>query len=131
VHRRGVRDVGDDLVDHPSLRAGQGERERRIEALDQRPARPVREPPRLLGGLQFPCDQHHLHAQHLVEGETAPGRVPGLHRVGQMDVVQRAAAREQTEPLRDVRRDGVGDAPGLAAHEGALDPLCEVPRADA
>ena len=57
--------------------------------------------------------------------------MPRIHGVREMDVVQCLPAPDQTDPTENIRRDGVGDAALFTTLQRALDPLGEVPRADA
>ncbi len=108
VHRVGTGQVGGDLGPDRLLARGEGERQRRVEGLQQ-PSGPGRERRGRAGDGGLAAQrQRQLHAHRLVPDEPVPGRVVVRLGVGHVDAAQRLPQAGQPLGPPQLHRQRVG-----------------------
>ena len=135
VHRHVAGHLGRDGGADVGLPRGEGERQPRVERLEQ-PTRPHRaRRGRLPGCRAPPLRERHLEDERLLEAQPPLGRLDLGHRLGGVDAAQGFGARHQLSPGSHVSRQRVGhvvehvehpahalgDGPGVQLADRAVD----------
>ena len=131
VHGVRLGQIDDDLGDHPLLSAGQRERQAGQEPIDQLTAGGMGQPGRVTLQPALAPDQLELHPQQLVEHQAPPRLARFSHGGGPVDPVEGGVAAHEVESPQHGIRNRVEYPARLAAVEGLLHELGDLPRAHA
>ncbi len=130
VHRVRSGEVGLDLADRPLLRVGELVRQRSTQAADELAADRVADALRLALERALAHDEHGLHAQQLVEGETSARHFLLRVGLGEVDADERLVARHHAEAAHHRGRQRVGESARLAAVQRVRHPAGDLPCAE-